>query len=100
MDWRERRAREIQGSIRRVLLEDWDPIGIKDEPLAQDEYDMYVGAIYRLIASRASPMEIANHLARLEGDQLDLAIRADALLQVAEKLHSLDVRLDPERGSA
>ena len=36
-------SRRIRAKIRHVLLEVWDPIGIKDEPNAQDEYDAYMG---------------------------------------------------------
>jgi len=36
---RERRAREIQESIRRVLLDFWDPLRVSGEPSARDEYD-------------------------------------------------------------
>ncbi len=55
MPSRKQRAREIQDSIRQVLLHDWDPIGVADEPAAQDEYDAYVGGVYRLLASPQRP---------------------------------------------
>jgi hypothetical protein len=44
----QRRAKAIQESIREILLRDWDPIGVNDVPEAQDEYDSYVGGVYRL----------------------------------------------------
>lgn len=55
------RAREIQESIRLVLLHDWDPIGVQNEPAAQDEYDSYVGGVYRLLASGATEQQVADH---------------------------------------
>ena len=39
-------SRLIRSQIRRVLLNVWDPIGVKNEPNAQDEYDGYLGEIY------------------------------------------------------
>ena len=36
-------SRRIRVEIRRVLLMVWDPIGIRDESNAQDEYDGYWG---------------------------------------------------------
>jgi len=33
------RIREIQNKIRRVLMNEWDPISINDLPEAADEYD-------------------------------------------------------------
>ena len=94
MDPRERRAREIHDAIRDVLMADWDPIGIAEEPACADEYDRYIGGLYRLLASGAQPEEIADHLLRIEHEPmgLDKASR-DGLLPVATKLRGLDVRL-------
>jgi hypothetical protein len=48
MEKRKKKSIEIQESIRQILFYDWDPIGIND--LApDDEYDSYVGGIYRLL---------------------------------------------------
>ncbi len=35
--------------IRKILLKDWDPIGIGDCVEAQDEYDSYIPEIYNLV---------------------------------------------------
>jgi hypothetical protein len=56
------RARKIQGQIRLVLLQDWDPIGVADIPEAHDEYNSYVGPMYRMLASSASEDETAAEL--------------------------------------
>lgn len=79
MDPREERAREIQESIRHILLHDWDPIGVADEPQAQDEYDSYIGGVYRLLASGASTTQVAEHLARVEHDSMGFSTSAEAL---------------------
>jgi hypothetical protein len=42
-------SRRIKVDIRHVLMDVWDPIGIKDEPKAQDEYDSYLGGVYGLL---------------------------------------------------
>jgi len=55
-------SREARRAIRRVLLEVWDPIGIGDEPNAQDEYDGYVGPIFELLAVGKSDSEIEQYL--------------------------------------
>ncbi len=70
MTSREVRAKEIQRAIGEVLLRNWDPLGVKDEPQAQDEYDAYVGGVYHLIASGATAKQIAEHLVRVETDRL------------------------------
>ena len=100
MNIRDKRARQIQLQIRRILLEDWDPIGVADVPEAQNEYDGYVGGLYRLLAEGAPPPAVAAHLAGLEGDQMGLPSSAAARLGVASKLCALDVRLDESGGAA
>ncbi len=55
-------SRLIRSQIRRVLLTVWDPIGVKDEPNAQDEYDGYVGEIYGLLVQKATDQEMTNRL--------------------------------------
>ena len=56
----------IQQQIAAVLHDDWDPIGIRDEPACRDEYDEYVGGVYRLLASGASAAEVQRHLQGIE----------------------------------
>jgi len=48
--------------IRYVFLQIWDPIGIKDEPNAQDEYDGYPGNLYELLVGGAPDTRIAEYL--------------------------------------
>lgn len=92
----ERRAHEIQAAIATVLAEDWDPIGVRDVPEAVGEYEMYVGGIYRLLASGTRPRQLAEYLAAVERVRMGLErVEAAALLPVAEKLWRLNVRLAP-----
>jgi hypothetical protein len=42
----------IQDQIRAVLNSDWDPIGVAN--IVDDEYDMYIGHIYSLLATDAA----------------------------------------------
>ena len=94
MSDRNQRAREIQESIRQVLLRDWDPIGVSDVPEAQDEYDSYVGGVYRLLASGASEDEIIEHLYRIESDRMEMpAADREGLRGVARELTRLNVSL-------
>ena len=93
MNHQARQARGIQEQIRQILLNDWDPIGIRDVPEAQDEYDSYVGGVYRLLADGASAVEVAKHLAHVEGEQMGLPSSADVRLSVATKLCGLNVKI-------
>ena len=95
MDHREARARNIQTAIRRALLREWDPIGIGDAPEAQDEYDGYVGGVYRLLANGASTRELAEYLARIERDSMGFSTAPEALLGVADRLKQIDIASAP-----
>jgi uncharacterized protein YecA (UPF0149 family) len=65
--------------MRHVLLEVWDPIGIKDEPNAQDEYDGYIGKLYELLVSQADDSQFIDYLYWAAHDQMgfDAATRSD-----------------------
>ena len=65
-------SRRVRVQIRRVLLDVWDPIGIKDEPNAQDEYDEYIGQIYELLIRNAPDPEVAEYLFAVVHDRVGL----------------------------
>jgi hypothetical protein len=101
MPTRDERAREIQDSIRQIFLHDWDPIGVGDGSVPPDEYDSYIGGVYRLLASGASAEAVAEHLAKVEKDWLGVpSAPPDHLLRVARRLCLLDVRLGATNESA
>jgi len=72
-------SRRIRVLMRHVLLEVWDPIGIKDEPNAQDEYDGYIGKLYDLLVSHADDSQLIDYLHWAVHDHmgLDAASRSD-----------------------
>ena len=72
-------SRRIRVLMRHVLLEVWDPIGIKDEPNAQDEYDGYIGKLYELLVSQADDSQFIDYLYWAAHDQMgfDAATRSD-----------------------
>jgi hypothetical protein len=71
--------------MRHVLLEVWDPIGIKDEPNAQNEYDGYIGKLYNLLVSHADDSQLIDYLYWAVHDNmgLDAASRTDMQNTVA-----------------
>lgn len=93
MEERERLARNIQDQISRILFEDWDPIGLKDI-LPSDEYDSYVGGVYRLLASGATCERVAEHLTDLERNYFGYhQATKERNMPAAKKLCELNVRL-------
>lgn len=65
--------------IRHVLMDVWDPIGVKDEPNAQDEYDGYIGRLYELLVGHADDVQLIDYLHWAVHDHmgLDTASRPD-----------------------
>ena len=42
--------------VERILIDNWDPIGIADEPLAHDEYRPYVANLIAML-KKSTPTE-------------------------------------------
>ena len=73
-----------------VLLHDWDPIGVREEPWAQDEYDQHVAPIVAMLLAGASPAELSEHLRDIQVRLMCLREPApDAIHEVALKLSEL-----------
>ncbi len=89
-----RRGLEIQRSIREVLFQEWDPIGLAGYG-PDDEYDQYLGGVYRLLASGATRYQVAEYLASCARDQRGYEqATSEEVLPVADKLLELDIRPD------
>lgn len=99
MDFRRRRAGEIQNSIRKILLEDWDPIGVGDFPTLEDEYDSYIAGIYNLLVVGRPAIEVAKHLSATEEGEFGFRVSVGQLLPIAEKLCSLEVHLTDDKAT-
>lgn len=48
--------------IRCVLLEDWDPIGVANTVEARDEYNSYIGSIYKILTQNPNTVELEKFL--------------------------------------
>lgn len=60
--------------IQKILLTEWDPIGVSDIPEAQDEYDTYADAASGILTSRAASVDdIARYLFKVATEQMGLA---------------------------
>jgi hypothetical protein len=83
-------SRLIRSQIRKVLLNAWDPIGIQNEPNAQDEYDGYVGEIYGLLVRRATDQEITDRLLYIVNDTMGLdAAKAEDMQPTVRALREI-----------
>lgn len=88
------RARIYQNSIRQILIKEWDPIGIESINEAQDEYDAYVGVLYKMIISRRSKSEIFDFLWSVETDHMGLVGNRAVTESVSERLIELADSID------
>lgn len=84
-----RRAQELHDAIRKILLHDWDPIGVQDIIEAQDEYDSYVPTIYGMLIHRKPVNEVADYLYWLESEHMGLLSDRQNLMVIAKKLADL-----------
>jgi hypothetical protein len=71
------RSRAVRRRIRSVLMEQWDPIGVKNAPEAGDEYDGYIGSIFDLINRNATVLEIEEYLRWAEQRNMELGFSED-----------------------
>jgi len=87
------RAIKIQNSIRKILFEDWNPIGINDDG-PEDEYDSYIGGVYRILASQGSEDDLINYLYEMEIEKMGVPEHNKNLTrEVAKKLLNVNVKL-------
>jgi hypothetical protein len=84
-------SRRIRTEIRRVLLRTWDPIGIQDEPNAQNEYDAYIGRIYDLLTSGSVDSEIVEYLFWAVYENMGLDASREDMLPTLTELRDIDL---------
>lgn len=59
-----------EAAIERLLLERWDPLGLKQVPGPHAEYAPYAHEVFALIARGASDVQIARFLHKAERDEM------------------------------
>ena len=93
MATKEQRAKEIIDAIRAILVTEWDPIGVMNDPeWPRDEYDAYIGEVYKFLARGESEEFIARHLCFIEEKMMGLGCPTmQSRLSVAQRLKVLNV---------
>lgn len=72
--------------IKRILWEDWDPIGVNSMSDAADEYDSYALQIYSKKASGADVKDIEKYLGKVETEFMGITLTASHNRLIAEKI--------------
>lgn len=72
------KARAAEARIERVLLEQWDPLGVHGQPGPHAEYAPYAHDLFSLLMRGGSDLQVERRLHEIERDELhrpDLAER-------------------------
>jgi hypothetical protein len=83
------KAQRISDEIRQVLVKIWDPVGIKDEPHAQDEYDSYIGGVFRLLVNHSGDREIEDYLWKIIEGKIHVHPQKGATKDAVKALRSI-----------
>lgn len=75
-------------AIRKILHQDWDPIGCG---VPEDEYDSYVWPVYALLIRDAPRDEVAAYLRWAADVNITLPVPEEKLAVVLDKLMALDL---------
>jgi len=75
------------------LFQEWDPIGVNNNPLLVDEYDSYIPSIYRILSGSRSPEELISVLSEVERKLGLSSHSASELRSIAASLLTLNVKL-------
>ena len=59
-----------EAEISRLLLEGWDPLGVRSQPGAEGQYLEYAHQLFGMLARGASDVQIARHLHHAESEEL------------------------------
>lgn len=62
----------LDNKIDQLLLDKWDPIGIRSTPEAQDEYTSYTAPILEIISNSCTPNQLAEYLWYIETEFMGL----------------------------
>ncbi len=56
------------GRVRAILLKDWDPLVVSDNPHLSDEYDDFIPGILQLLDARCTAEQLGKHLASIDSE--------------------------------
>ncbi|MGR3717474.1 MAG: hypothetical protein ACU0B1_12095 [Thermohalobaculum sp.] len=76
--------------IRKVLISDWDPMGLSDAPGTPDDYDAVARELHALITDQSTTVErVAAYLRWVEREQMGLQRRPGMATGAAERVMAL-----------
>lgn len=75
--------------VKNILMNDWDPIGIKDNPNAKAEYDQYALRIVGMLYNGTTHDKLIEFLENVVTGDLGLSANRNLSINVSKKLLAL-----------
>lgn len=79
-------------AIHKILLKEWDPLGIRYIPSMCDEYEDYLPKIFMMICDHADESEIFEYLWRVENKIMEKRGNRQHTLRIASLLKDLQFK--------
>jgi len=73
-------------SIRAILLNDWDPLIVGDNPHLSNEYDDFIAVIVQLLESHCTAEQMERHLTWIEKHDPGLPRLSGGIAKAAKNL--------------
>jgi hypothetical protein len=83
---------ELRQRLRAILLSEWDPLCVGENPNLADEYDRYMPALLALLQSDAGRAGIAEALERIEKEQIGMQSPSSGIERAATSIWLLRPR--------
>ena len=80
---------DLRLAIHNILLFSWDPIGVKDNLKAQNEYDNYIPGIIKLIKANVDVNRMKSHLIQIQQVSMGFSVASLNIDEVAKQLVQL-----------
>lgn len=79
---------ELYNFIDKLLIKEWDPIGVYGVPEARDEYHGYLPVVFGKAIKNETEKEIAEYLEKIETENMGLQSSGVNNLNIAKKITS------------
>ena len=79
--------------VKKVLMDDWNPIGVRDDPGVADEYDSYVLPVFKILRKHGSEGTLLDYLVWVF-ERMGLPASRESLRPIAGKLRAINLSGD------
>lgn len=75
--------------VKNILMNDWDPIGVKNNPNAKAEYDQYALRIVGMLYNGTTQDSLTDYLESIVTEDLGLSPNKSLSIDISKKLLAL-----------